>query len=271
MENLSIYDLLSGNVDDFLTEHPSLNWPRRLGAHVWFSSEKSLMSVLDRFVAANASQYHDTCFEILSLFTLSDGNHDADAVAQQFVRTLDPLKYTKDPLDYSLSWFLYAILREFDLQGVPDVAKHSVITNFAAQLEWGGMWSWAIYILQSLPNASSLAYDVLLRNYPPKPQRVIVKDASSPKEKSDTLANIREISALPPSLQISLLCDWLHHVDTLPFYGNQELVDEVMSLLDRAFVSLDQFLISLGIEESWITDAKTFRSNGGDARPFMIS
>jgi len=257
IQNNSVHELLSGNVEGVLETLPSLDWPRCLGVYLWFCSSHSLAHILEQFLSSKSSG--DTCFELLKLYFLMGEKSSEDVIRHQLIRSIDPVGYSSDLLDYSLSWFLYSILRDLGLPQLSDVSHNSLLLSFSAQLEWLGLWPWGIFVLQNLPNNSSFVRDILYRNYPSRSQRIHPKEGFSALS-SDFSEDIREISLLPCCLQITFLQNWLDEYGISPLHGNQLLINSVMGLLDGALASLDKLLSSLGVEDTLIKEAQSYRS-----------
>ena len=86
--------------------------------------------------------YEDVMFGLLHVLI----DHPACPPLQQ---VLSPLTHTESPLDYSLSFLVFDLLRNITPGkcGPTSFPVAELIMNFATQLELIGFWTWAIYIL----------------------------------------------------------------------------------------------------------------------------
>ena len=67
---------------------------------------------------------------------------------------LDPRSTGSDPLDFRASWQLATLLQALGLHAVEAQTYSRVLHGLADQLESGGLWQWAVYVLQGLPEST---------------------------------------------------------------------------------------------------------------------
>lgn len=96
-------------------------------------------------VVATTKPLKDLRHHILHLY--SRRTHPMEAL-------LNPATHTPDPLDFRLSWLMLQFLESIGYTHCSELARSSIYTSFAQQLENHGLWQWAIYILLHLRERS---------------------------------------------------------------------------------------------------------------------
>ncbi|XP_018331489.1 nuclear pore complex protein Nup98-Nup96 isoform X2 [Agrilus planipennis] len=158
---LKTYMLITGiSVHQEINISESLDWKRALGLHLWYiiPVEQPISAVLKAYKKAfselcysrkpfpchgdnvnyNTTDKYDILYHIISLFVYPyEGLH----------HILEPITYTNNPLDYSLSWFLMNTFEALDIGKITQDTKNYVHISFSNQLESMGYWQWAIFVL----------------------------------------------------------------------------------------------------------------------------
>lgn len=162
-----------------------LDWKRAFGLHLWYGSafDADLADSLQRYQDALASTHAPALpvswYQEASLSTNDARRWDTpprtlDALylllnlyadtATSLERVLDPSTFGPTPLDFRLSWHLYAVLalvlqsRDFaDREALPtanelgfSAAANALTSSYAAQLEELGLWDQAVLVLLHL-------------------------------------------------------------------------------------------------------------------------
>ena len=186
--NLSqLYRLLSGDVSKgFQTTGSPDDWLRALFEFFWYgensNTEHYIFRALESYKGSELFRTHPPClskdapvhhiqFQLMEYFC--SGSHDIWSL-------VEPLSYSASPMEYSLGWLTLTLLssllqqpyhtREIVKQEDIDHFEnkfHQLTVGFAAQLESVGMFEWAIYVLNHLPEQrirSHAVQKVLERN-----------------------------------------------------------------------------------------------------------
>lgn len=183
-----IYELLAGNVRTAQLPGPrksdrqllpmaaGLDWRRALGLHVWYGTpweaplrvsvesyedavrhaacetapplppyqaDAQLGALKQRALWQQPDAPRDALYELVQLFV---------DPAHPLAHVLEPRNYGADPLDYALPWHLYVYLtRALRARSLDDEQVGNRLTlSYAAQLEHGGAWRWAAFVLLHL-------------------------------------------------------------------------------------------------------------------------
>lgn len=100
----------------------------------------------------------DMCYHLLKLYNKK--SHRLD-------RLLTPTTSTRDNLDYRLSWHVQQALCRIGYSHLSEQKTCTLHCDFAVQLENAGLWTWAIFVLLHIADATrrkALVMDVLCRN-----------------------------------------------------------------------------------------------------------
>ncbi|XP_077448682.1 nuclear pore complex protein Nup98-Nup96 isoform X1 [Stigmatopora argus] len=182
-ERLRIFTLLAGKPvwqtsDSIVNTCLQLDWKRCVAVHLWFmlpptaSVADALAKYQDAFQGScDTSKYacaplppymedepsdmdyeeeeeskqplYDVCFHLLKLY--SDRHYSLPPL-------LEPLSATWDRLDFRLSWHLWGVLQALHYSHLSAARQALLHTSYAAQLESGGLWHLAIFILLHIPD-----------------------------------------------------------------------------------------------------------------------
>ncbi|XP_057677624.1 nuclear pore complex protein Nup98-Nup96 isoform X2 [Corythoichthys intestinalis] len=182
-EHLRIFTLLAGKPvwqtsDSVVNTCLQLDWKRCVAVHLWFmlpptaSVADALTKYQDAFQGScDGSKYacaplppymeeeqsdieeeeqeeskqplYDVCFHLLKLY--SDRHYSLPQL-------LEPLSATWDRLDFRLSWHLWGVLQALHYSHLSTARQALLHTSYAAQLESGGLWHLAVFILLHIPD-----------------------------------------------------------------------------------------------------------------------
>lgn len=134
------------------------NWLKCLALQLWYISS-CVSSVTDSILAyeqnslnedANVAQpvpaycksgdckFYDIRFHLMKLY--SQRSHSLEVL-------LNPANYTKDLMDYRLSFFVLQILETLGYHHISESCRLKILTSFADQLETNGLWEWSIFVM----------------------------------------------------------------------------------------------------------------------------
>ncbi|KAK7077511.1 Nuclear pore complex protein Nup98-Nup96 [Halocaridina rubra] len=148
-----------------------LDWKRAFALHLWYvcPATSTIAEVLQEYDQAaglkgDAPAYcaapvpfylsqhiikdqlkvkFDVCYHLLKLFT--DSTHRLESL-------LNPATITSDPVDVTVSWFLWRILKSLGYQHLNEQLSSSLHLSMAALLEAAGQWHWAAFVLLNVNN-----------------------------------------------------------------------------------------------------------------------
>ncbi|KAJ1658566.1 hypothetical protein IWQ61_002211 [Dispira simplex] len=134
------------------TSHSAVACPRP-----WYISDSLIADQLYSLTFQTARHTYSTLFHILKLY-----NHDTYRLEQ----ALGPLGYSTSLFDYRVSWILFQVLaRVYHVRNFMDGSTQAsqvvsaqadqLCATFAFQLEYLGLWHWAIYVLLFLPDSTA--------------------------------------------------------------------------------------------------------------------
>uniref|UniRef100_A0A8B9KKL9 Nuclear pore complex protein Nup98-Nup96 n=1 Tax=Astyanax mexicanus TaxID=7994 RepID=A0A8B9KKL9_ASTMX len=186
-ERLRIFALLAGKPVWESTDHcvnvcSELDWKRCVAVHLWYMlpPTASIADALTKYEAAfqgqeEVSKYacapfppyvddlellgldeemedtetkkplYDICFHLLKLYS------DKYYSLQQL---LDPSTVTAEQLDYRLSWHLWNVLQALNYTHLSLSRQGLLHASYAAQLESGGLWEMAVFVLLHIPDSA---------------------------------------------------------------------------------------------------------------------
>ncbi|XP_070502956.1 nuclear pore complex protein Nup98-Nup96 [Chironomus tepperi] len=137
------------------------NWLKCLALQLWYISS-CVSSVTDSILAyeqnslnedANVAlpvpsyckpedsmncKFYDIRFHLMKLY--SQRSHSLEVL-------LNPANYSKDLMDYRLSFFVLQILETLGYHHISESCRLKILTSFADQLETNGLWEWSIFVM----------------------------------------------------------------------------------------------------------------------------
>lgn len=146
----------------------NLNWVKCLALQLWYIST-SVSSATDSILTyeqnslneeANVAmpvpsyckleeaincKFSDIRFHLMKLY--SQRSHPLEML-------LHPANYSKDLMDYRLSFFVLQILETLGYHHLSESCHLKIYTSFADQLETNGLWEWSIFVMLHIANQS---------------------------------------------------------------------------------------------------------------------
>ena len=173
---MKVYQLLCGDVASVSKE---VGWVRALGMFLWFdcSPTDGVADAFKRYCNAvkqtfcakplpwylakesdSTSTLQDMSFHLVSLFC--DRTHSLNSL-------FNPLTWTANELDYSLSWHIFSVLTGIGFQHLPLLKVQQIHMSYMSQLEVLGLWEWAVFIalhIEDNMERETAVRDILSRN-----------------------------------------------------------------------------------------------------------
>ena len=172
---LTLYRILSGDPSIL----PYFTWKRALGMIIqYFSDRECQISEVNGIFKAYCkvpTDHNDTCYFMINLYSKAES--EALPLVEDY---LVPYSIQEEQ-SFGLVWLLSTSIKHifYESELFKDVffsqetrisieevlaSFESATVLFASELEMGGHWEWAVYMLTSIQNNESLVKGVLLRN-----------------------------------------------------------------------------------------------------------
>lgn len=157
---------MEGPKNNALNVFENHNWLKCLALQLWYISS-SVSSATDSILTyeqnslnedANVAlpvpsycklqdllncKFYDIRFHLMKLY--SQRSHSMEVL-------LNPANYSKDFMDYSLSFFVLQILETLGYHHISDSCRLKIYSSFAEQLETNGLWEWSIFVMLHISN-----------------------------------------------------------------------------------------------------------------------
>lgn len=144
-----------GPNNSFLSIFEKQNWLRCFALQLWYvsSSISSIPDVLmtyeknferDEFICSKPYShegYYDMRYHLLQLY--SKQNYSLE-------KLLHPHGYSKNSMDYALSFMVYQVLESLGYHHLNEFSKRKIYKSFAEELENSGHWEWSIWVLMHI-------------------------------------------------------------------------------------------------------------------------
>lgn len=152
---------MDGPSQSVLNIFDQLNWLKCLALQLWYISSP-VSSVTDSVIAYEQNfqqvdfevapptpsyisqidqtdfKYYDIRYHLMKLF--SQRSHPLEVL-------LHPANYTKDLMDYRLSFLLLQVLTTLGYHHISESCRLKIYTTLSEQLESNGLWEWSVWIM----------------------------------------------------------------------------------------------------------------------------
>lgn len=150
---------MDGACNSLINIYENHNWLKCLALQLWYISSPiasvtdTILSYEQNFLNENANvaapippyknqsentKYYDIRFHLLKLY--SQRSYPLECL-------LNPANYSKDLMDYRLSFFVLQVLKTLGYHHLSDSCRFKVYNCVAEQLETNGLWEWAIWVM----------------------------------------------------------------------------------------------------------------------------